>query len=98
MTLVEDNGIVGKEEIVANIMNNYFSNITTHLKLKPTKIDPRANLESITDTFKNHESVQRIKLKQLKNYYDYYGAHASLFMFEFDSHQVCYVCCYVMSD
>ena len=26
-------------------MNNYFTNITTHLKLKPTKIDPKANLE-----------------------------------------------------
>ena len=43
-------------------MNNYFTNITTHLKLKPTKIDPKANLESIIDTFQNHESVQRIKL------------------------------------
>ena len=36
------------------IMNNYFTNITTHLKLKPTKIDPKANLESIIDTFQNH--------------------------------------------
>ena len=62
MMLVEDNKIVREEEIIANIMNNYFTNITTHLKLKPTKIDPKANLESITDTFQNHESVQRIKL------------------------------------
>ena len=62
MMLVEDNGIVRNEEIIANIMNNYFTNITTHLKLKPTKIDPNANLESIIDTFQNHESVQRIKL------------------------------------
>ena len=43
-------------------MNNYFTNITAHLKLKPTKIDRKANLESIIDTFQNHESVQRIKL------------------------------------
>ena len=62
MMLVEDNGIVRNEEIIANIMNNYFTNITTHLKLKPTKIDPKANLESIIDTFQNHESVRRIKL------------------------------------
>ena len=62
MMLVEDNGIVRNEEIIANIMNNYFTNITTHLKLKPTKIDPKANLESIIDTFQNHESVQRIQL------------------------------------
>ena len=51
MMLVEDNEIVREEEIIANIMNNYFTNITTHLKLKPTKIDPRANLGSIIDTF-----------------------------------------------
>ena len=62
MMLVEDNEIVREEEIIANIMNNYFTNITTHLKLKPTKIDPKANLESIIDTFHMHESVQRIKL------------------------------------
>ena len=51
MILVEDNEIVREEEIIANIMNNYFTNITTHLKL-----------ESIIDTFQNNESVQRIKL------------------------------------
>ena len=62
MMLAEDNEIVREEEIIASIMNNYFTNITTHLKLKPTKIDPKANLESIIDTFQNHESVQRIKL------------------------------------
>ena len=63
MMLVEDNGIVCNEEIIANIMNfTNFTNITTHLKLKPTKIDPKANLESLLDTFQNHESVQRIKL------------------------------------
>ena len=62
MMLVEDNEIVREEEIIANIMNNYFTNITTLLKLKPTKIDSKANLESIIDTFQNHESVQRIKL------------------------------------
>ena len=51
MMLVEDNEIVREEEIIANIKNNYFTNITTHLKLKPTKTDPKANLKSITDTF-----------------------------------------------
>ena len=38
-------------------MNNYFTNITTHLKLKPTKIDPKMNLEIIIN-----KSVQKIKL------------------------------------
>ena len=62
MTLVENNEIVREEEIIANIMNNYFTNITTHLKLKPIKTDPKTNLDSIIDTFQNHESVQRIWL------------------------------------
>ena len=57
MMLVEDNEIVREEEIIADIMNNYSTNISTHLKLKPTKIDPKANLESIIDTFQNQESV-----------------------------------------
>ena len=30
MMLVEDNKIVREEEIIANIMNNYFTNITNH--------------------------------------------------------------------
>ena len=41
-----------------NIMNNHFTNITTHLKLKPTKIDLKKNLEII----QNQESIKRIKL------------------------------------
>ena len=49
MMLVEDNEIVREEEIIANIMNNYFTNITTHLKLKPTKIDPKTIRSNIID-------------------------------------------------
>ena len=60
--LVENNEIVREEQIIANFMNNYFTNITTHLKLKLTKIDPKANLECIINIFQNHKSVQRIKL------------------------------------
>ena len=59
--LVENNEIVYEEERIADITNKYFTNITTNLKLKSTKIIPKANLESIIDTFQNHESVQRIK-------------------------------------
>ena len=43
-------------------MGGNIINITTHLRLKPTKTDPKANLKSIIDTFQNYESVQRIKL------------------------------------
>ena len=59
--LVENNEIVCKEEIMAKFMDNYFTNITTHLKIKPNKTGRKANLESIVDTFQNHENVQRIK-------------------------------------
>ena len=57
MMLVEDNEIVSEKEIIGNIMNNYFTNIETHLKFKPTKNDPKANLESIIDILQNHERV-----------------------------------------
>ena len=60
--LVENNEIVRKEEIIANITDNYFTNIATHLKLKPTKIDDKANVESIINIFQKHESIKR-KLK-----------------------------------
>ena len=45
--LAEDNKILHEKEIIANIMNNYFTNITTHLKLKSSKTDPKVNLKSI---------------------------------------------------
>ena len=61
MMLAEDNEIIREEEITAN-MNNYFTDNTTHLKLKLTKIDPKTNLRSIMDTLQNHESVQRTRL------------------------------------
>ena len=40
MMFVENKEIVREEQIMANIMNKYFTNINTHLKLTPTKIDP----------------------------------------------------------
>ena len=60
--LVKNNEIIGEEEIIANIINYYFATITTHLKLKPTKVDAKMNLENIANTFQNHERVQRINL------------------------------------
>ena len=49
--LVENNKIVRDEEKLANVMNNYFTNTTTRLKLQPSKIDPKINLENIINTF-----------------------------------------------
>ena len=52
IVLLENNEIVREEEIIANIMNNHFGNITTHLNLKPTKVDPKANLVRIMNILK----------------------------------------------
>ena len=41
MMLVKNNEIVPEEEIIANIMNNYFTNITTHIKLSLQKLIPK---------------------------------------------------------
>ena len=43
-------------------MNNYFTGITSHLNLKPDQINHSENLTIIIENFKNHESIQRIKL------------------------------------
>ena len=42
-------------------MNNYFTGITSHLNLKPEQINHSENPTNI-ENFKNHESIQRIKL------------------------------------
>ena len=78
--LVENSEIVREEEIIANIMNNYFTNITTHLKLKPTKIDRKANRERIIDAFQSHESVQRIKLANFQSKSSFHSN--SVFVFQ----------------
>ena len=51
--------MVNKEENTANI-NNCFTNITTHLKLKTTKIDCKANPEIITNTSQNYEILREL--------------------------------------
>ena len=43
-------------------MNNYFTDITNHLNLKQDQINHSENLTNIIENFKNHESIQRIKL------------------------------------
>ena len=60
--LVEKNERVREEEIITKIMNNYLTNVTLHLKLKPIKIYFKASLESIINTSQNPESIQGIKL------------------------------------
>ena len=45
-----------------------FTNITKHIKLKANKMSHREELVNILDTFKNHKSVQRIKLANFHSY------------------------------
>ena len=59
---MSQNGQTHFKNLAANIMSKYFIDITTHRKLKLNNINPKANLESITDNFQNHEGVQKIKL------------------------------------
>ena len=60
--LMEGNEIVNDDGKIAAIMNMYFTYITKHMNLKANKISHREELVNILDTFKNHKSVQRIKL------------------------------------
>ena len=66
--LVEGNEIVNDNGEIATIMNRYFMNITKHMNLKANKISHREELVNILDTFKNHMSVQRIKLANFHSY------------------------------
>ena len=43
-------------------MNNCFTGITNHLYLKPAQINHSENLTNIIENFKNHESIEWIKL------------------------------------
>ena len=66
--LVEGNEIINGNGKIATIMNRCFTNITKHMNLKANKISHRKELVNILDTFKNHKSVQRIKLANVHSY------------------------------
>ena len=59
---MEENEIFNDDGKITTIMNRYFTNKTKHMNLKANKISHRKELMNILDTFKNHKSVQRIKL------------------------------------
>ena len=65
---MEGNEIVNDDGKNATIMNRYFMNITKYMNLKTNKISNREELVNILDTFKNHKSVQRIKLANFHSY------------------------------
>ena len=65
---MEGNEIVNDDRKITTIMNRHFTNITKHMNLKANKISHREELVNILDTFKNHMSVQRIKLANFPSY------------------------------
>ena len=65
LILSEKNKIVTNDQDIANIMNNYFTGIASHLNLKRDQINHTENLTNITENFKNNENIQRIKLANL---------------------------------
>ena len=55
--LTEQDTIIKNEKLIADTFNNYFADITKTLKLKKHPNFDGQSLFSITDYFKNNESV-----------------------------------------
>ena len=64
---MEGNEIINDDGKISTIMNGYFMNITKHMNLKANKISHQEEILNM-DTFKNHMSVQRIKLGNFHAY------------------------------
>ena len=60
--LLREKKIVSDDKKIATITNNCFRKITKQVNLKASKFNQQEKLVSILDTFKNHDSVERIKL------------------------------------
>ena len=65
---MEENEIVKDDGKIATIMSRYFTNITKHMNLKANKISRQEKLVNMLDKFKNHKSVQWIKLANFHSY------------------------------
>ena len=61
--LTEGDMVIKNEKLIADTFNNYFADITKTLKLKKHPNFDGQSLFSITDYFKNNESVIKIKEK-----------------------------------
>ena len=57
--LTEDNHLISEESVLANTMNQYFTNITKQLNVK--KSPQLKNLEDIINYYHNHISIEKIK-------------------------------------
>ena len=69
--LIENNNLISEESVLANTMNQYFTNITKQLNIK--KSPQLKNLEDIINYYHNHISI--VKIKSSNN------THSDLFTF-----------------
>ena len=61
ITVVKKDCIITDEKKIASLMNNYFTNITKTLDLKPSTVSNTSDIEEITKHFDDHISVCKIK-------------------------------------
>ena len=59
LMLTEDNHLISEESVLANTMNQHFTNITKQLNVK--KSPQLKNLEDIINYYHNHISIEKIK-------------------------------------
>ena len=61
ITVVKKDCVITDEKKIASLMNNYFTNITKTLDLKPSTVSNTSDIEEITKHFDDHISVCKIK-------------------------------------
>ena len=59
--VVKKDCIITDEKKIASLMNNYFTNITKTLDLKPSTASNTSDIDEITKHFDDHISVCKIK-------------------------------------
>ena len=61
ITVVKKDCVITDEKKIASLMNNYFTNITKTLDLKPSTVSNTSDIEEITKHFDDHISACKIK-------------------------------------
>ena len=69
--LIEDKNLISEEFVLANTMNQYFTNITKQLNVK--KFRQLKNFEGVSNYYHNHISIEKIKSSN--------NTHSKLFTF-----------------
>ena len=69
--LIEDKNLISEEFVLANTMNQYFTNITKQLNVKKSR--QLKNFEGVSNYYHNHISIEKIKSSN--------NTHSKLFTF-----------------